>query len=106
MYPVWSGLKPKEAHNIFLAPFLHQRLSKACLKYQTNSISFSTCLKCDAHHVLTLRSQGLCELGTIINFILTDEEIDKKYGIFPGYCWLMTVLDFIALRAQLLDTLA
>ena len=43
------------------------------------------CPKCDAHHVLTLRSQGLCELGTIINFILTDEKIDKKYGIFPGF---------------------
>lgn len=32
--------------------------------------------------VSTLRSQQLFEEGTIINFILIEEKMDERYGIF------------------------
>lgn len=62
------------------------------------------CPKCDASRVFTLRSQQFFELGSIINFIVTNEKTNRKYGIFLRFnCWLMTMPDFIALRAQFQD---
>lgn len=66
----------QEAHSTLWVPFLSQRLSKCCLKYQTNNTSSLMCPKRDASQVLTLRSQPLFESGTMINSIPTDEKID------------------------------
>lgn len=64
------------------------------------------CPKCDASQVLTLRPQQFFELASTINFIFTDDKTNKKYEIFLGFqYWLMTMPDFIALKAQFQDTL-
>lgn len=68
----------QEAHSIFWVPFLSQRLSKACLKYQTNNTSSLMYPRWNASQILTVRSQPLFELGTVINSILTDEKIDQR----------------------------
>lgn len=40
------------------------------------------CPKCDASRVFTLRPQLFFDLGSIINFIVTNEKTNRQYEFF------------------------